>query len=93
MLTHDPAILALATSAAGYLATVTVLALTAIAAPPRSADARPAPSWPCCSTASPDLPYRTPHGTRTTSLNPVTPRADHQVIGACLAVDRGLGDR
>ncbi|MFJ9777178.1 hypothetical protein ACIRVF_39090 [Kitasatospora sp. NPDC101157] len=33
MLTHDPAILALATSAAGYLATVTVLALTAIAAP------------------------------------------------------------
>ncbi|MET9182870.1 hypothetical protein ABZX88_32345 [Kitasatospora aureofaciens] len=33
MPTHDPATLALATSAAGYLATVTVLALTAIAAP------------------------------------------------------------
>ncbi|MFI9365940.1 hypothetical protein ACIG5E_33550 [Kitasatospora sp. NPDC053057] len=33
MLNHDPATLALATSAAGYVATVTVLALTAIAAP------------------------------------------------------------
>ncbi|WP_224282360.1 hypothetical protein [Streptomyces sp. LS1784] len=33
MPTHAPAILALATRAAGYLATLTVLALTAIAAP------------------------------------------------------------
>ncbi|MGW3045632.1 hypothetical protein ACWC9T_37765 [Kitasatospora sp. NPDC001159] len=33
MPTHDPATLALATTASGYLATITVLALTAIAAP------------------------------------------------------------
>ncbi|MFI8085355.1 hypothetical protein ACIF6L_31760 [Kitasatospora sp. NPDC086009] len=36
----DPATLALATTAAGYLATITVIAITAAAAPARRCEAR-----------------------------------------------------